>query len=330
MFFFLTYSFIFSILNVEVIVTKISFTNNDFFMKNKDSKLKSTRRSKIGPIFLAVAVAGTTMMNMHKEPEVVLDYDIPSISTIATIDYTNSDINDLNIIINDDDCSDTFFRGVCDKLEEDGIVFSIAKDSVDIDRDNSTVITLDQQYSAGESTLIYAPYDNTRVGHSDSLAVAMKSGFERNGFSINGLSCSQIGYVQDENGNVVCNVATDTEKAIDANNDTSFVTISFGTHNVDPEVVVKSIEEGLARQKHFLENEDNRVDLVYRANGDEDINVVADYFGVDTYDLKKYNNVNNSTLSDSQAIINPQVDNIDSFSKDCDITITKVNNKIFQ
>ena len=313
-----------------MIVTKISFTNNDFFAKNKDSKLKSTGKSKIGPIFLAVAIAGTTLAATHEKNDVALGYDIPAISTIASIDYTNNDINSLNIIINDDDCSDNFFRRVCDKLEEDGIVFNIAKDSYDIDRDNSTVVTLDQQYSAGENTLIYAPYDNTRVGHSDSLAVAMKSGFERNGFLINGLSCSQIGYVQDENGNVVCNVATDTEKAIDANNDTSFVTISFGTQNVDPEIVAKSIEEGLARQKHFLDNEDGRIDLVYRANGDEDINVVADYFGVDSYDLKKYNNVNNSTLSDSQAIINPQVDNIDSFSKDCDITITKVHNKIFQ
>ena len=326
----MTYFLILSILNVEVIVTKISFTNNDFFKENKDSKLKSTRKSKIGPIFLAVAIAGTTIAFSHEKQDVVLDYNVPSISTLTKIEYDNNEINSLNIIINDDDCSDNFFRSVCDKLEEDGIVFTIAKNSFDIDRDNCTVVTLDQQYSAGENTLIYAPYDNSRVGHSDSLAVAMKSGFEKNGFLINGLSCSQIGYVQDEKGNVCCNVPTDTEKVIDINNNTSFVTISFGTQNVDPELVVKSIEEGLARQKHFLDSEDSKIDLVYRANGDEDINVVSDYFGVNSSELKAYNNFNNSTLSDSQAIINPQVEKIDSFSKDCDITITKVHNKIFQ
>ena len=327
-----------------MILTKLSFTNNDFFTKNKDNNLKSTRKSKIGPIFLAVAVAGTTIIGIHETDKVANQVDVPSISqdygieyadrdnmisSITSISYDNNDINSMNIIINDDDCSDSFFRSVCDKLEEDGIVFTITKDSVGIDKDNSTVITLDQQYSAGENTLVYAPYDNSRIGHSDSLAIAMKSGFEKNGFLINGLSCSQIGYVQDENGNVVCNVATDTEKAIDANNDTSFVTISFGTHNVDVDLVVKSIEEGLARQKHFIDNEDSRIDLVYRANGDEEVDVVADYFGVSSNELKKYNNVNNSTLNDSQTIINPEVENIDSFSKDCDITITKVHNKIF-
>ena len=256
--------------------------------------------------------------------------EVPAISTLANIEYDSNDINEMNIIINDDDCSNTFFRGVCDKLEEDGIVFTTSKDCFEIDKDNSTVITLDQQYSAGENTLIYAPYDNTRIGNSDSLAVAMKCGFEKNGFKINGLSCSQIGYTQDENGNVLCNVPTDTEKAIDTNNDTSFVTISFGTHNIDADLVAKSIEEGLLRQKHFLDNEDNKIDLVYRANGEEDINVVADYFGANSFELKKYNKVINSTLSDSQAIINPEVESIDSFSKDCDIKLNKSRNKIFQ
>ena len=54
--------------------------------------------------------------------------------------------NNSNIIINDNDCSDTLFQMVCDKLREDGIIFQVTSNGVNIDQDNSTVITLDQQY----------------------------------------------------------------------------------------------------------------------------------------------------------------------------------------
>ena len=326
----MTYLTIFSILDIEVVVTKISFANNDCFGRDKDANYKLTRKSKIGPVLLSFAIATTILSTSAKETPSFSDFNVPSISTLSSIEYDSNDINNLNIIINDDDCSDTLFRGVCEKLEEDGIKFTTSKDSFGVNVDNSTVITLDQQYSAGENTLVFAPYDNTRIGNSDSLAVAMMTSFENNGFKISGLSCSQTGYVHDENGNVCCEVPTDTEKEIDVNNDTSFVTISFGTHNVNAEAVAKSIEEGLARQKHYLDTEDSNIDLVYRANGDEEINMVAEYFGTNQNDLKKYNRISSSTLGDSQAIINPQVDSIDSFSKDCNVVINKSNNKVFQ
>ena len=312
-----------------MIVTKIKFANKEFFGENKNSNFKSTRKSKIGPILLSLALASAVVANMNdKLIEDSKKVELPEKTSLMTINTDNEKLNNLNIILNNSTCSDYLFNGICSSLEEDGISFISTKNCIDINRDNSTVITLDQQYNAGKNTLIFAPYNNSRIGYSDSLAVSMKSSFEQAGFNINGLVCSQIGFMKDANGNVNYNVPTDTENAIDENNETSFVTISFGTGNIEANKVAKCIENGLARHKHYIDNYDNKTDLVYRANGDEEINVVADYFDSNPYDLKKYNNINNSTLSDSQAIINPQVASIDSFDNNCDIELNNIKEKV--
>jgi len=297
-------------------------------VENKDEGVKLKRKSKIGPVLLSVALATAVVTGMNEklvEEHSGVTIVQPTIEVTAPINIGTESINELNIILNNSNCSDTFFDEVCEKLKDDGISFTSTKNNLDINKDNSTVITLDQQYSAGENTLIFAPYDNSRIGNSDSLALAMRSGFERNGFTTNELLCSQTGYVQDEDGTVHTNVATDTEKSIDENNDTSFVTISFGTSNVKADLVAKSIEDGLARQRYYLDNHDTKADLIYRASGDEELNVVADYFDTNPYELKTYNGITNSTLSDSQAVVNPEVNNIDAFNQASTFTIHKQN-----
>jgi len=223
-------------------------------------------------------------------------------------------INEMNIILNDGDCSDILFENVCNILKDFGLDFGTTNKGEDINHNNSTVISLDQQYSSGLETIIFAPYNNTRLGYSDSLALALKASFKNNGIEANKILCGKIGYREDDNGNITNLIPTITEELIDANYDTSFVVISLGTQANDCELIAKSIIEGLARQKLFLDNDDNKTDLIYRSNAGEFVKDVAAYFGSTNEELLKYNTIANREVLESQAIINPNIRFIDYFS----------------
>lgn len=240
-----------------------------------------------------------------------IDAMIPPFSASVVLE----DVNQMNLILNDNNCSDAFFQEVVHKLKEDGIQVTTAKDGADINQNNATVITLDQQYSAGPGTIIFAPYDNARVGQSDSLALAMQAAFHQNGFLVDAISCGKVGYEVDEEGNVHTFLPTDTEKAIPDGYDSSFVTISFGTQNLNAEWVAKSIENGLARQNYYLNSDNNQTDLIYRASSTDSIESVAGYFSTDASHLRKTNHMGDSTFTDSQTVINPEIENIPAFDK---------------
>ena len=244
------------------------------------------------------------------------DFEFDS-STIDSQNITCSieKLNENNIIINDSDCSDSFIEKISSELEEKGLQFRKTKNCEDVNYDGTIVITLDQQYASGSDTVIFAPFNNTRLGNSDALALGMEASFKKHGFPVKGILCSQVGYIQDKKGNVSNTKPTDTENAIDGNNDASFVTISFGTVNADASVVANCIIEGLARQQHFVENYDSGNDLIYCANSDNKIEVVANYFDSDISELKNFNNIKNNTFVESQPIINPKVGKIDSFNE---------------
>ena len=241
--------------------------------------------------------------------------EIDSMLSAFSADVSIDDINSMNLILNDNDCSDTFFQDITNQLREDGVQLTITRDGNNINENNSTIITLDQQYSAGPGTLIFAPYNNTRVGQSDSLALAMNAAFAQNGFTVGEILCGQIGYKQDEDGIVHTFFPTDTESAIDEAYDSSFVTISFGTQNQSGEWVAKSIENGLARQNYYLKSDDSSSDLIYRANSEDSLEDVANYFGSDVPQLKGFNHMKDSTFTDYQTIVNPAVENMSSFDK---------------
>ena len=257
---------------------------------DESSQYKLKRKKKLGIIVSIVSigalVSGLASINNSTKDVQKINFSMPTSSNISS-----DEINDMNIIINDSDCSDKFFNDVCDVLIKDGIEFSTTKNCVDINKDNCTVITLDQQYSSGASTLIFAPYNNTRLGNSDSLAVAMKTAFDQNCFFVDNILCSQVGFEQDSLGNV------------------------SGTTNNNAEWTAKSIENGLARQKYYLDNFDNGSDLIYCANQTDSIEDISKYFGVDTTNLVKYNNITDNKIADTQAIVNPSVESMDVFNK---------------
>ena len=211
-----------------------------------------------------------------------------------------NDPTSMNIIINDNDCSDSFFIEVCTLLSEEGIIFNTSRKCNGIDIDGSTVITLDQQYNSGNNTMIFAPYDNTRTGYSDSLALSMQAAFNQNG---------------DENGNVNRFCPTETEQAIDSLSEVSFVTIALGTDCKDPKLVAEILKNAIVRQKYYLDNYDKNTDLVYRASENDSIETVANYFSSDIKSLAVVNGIKDSSFQDSQAIINPNVIGMPVFDK---------------
>ena len=230
--------------------------------------------------------------------------------------YANDSSDSMNIIINDNDCSDIFFSEICNLLSQEGIYFKISKKCNDINIDGSTVITLDQQYNSGKSTMIFAPYNNARTGYSDSLALCMMAAFNQNGYDINKLYCGKIGYFEDENGNINKFSPTETELAIDSLSEVSFVTIALGTDCKDASVVAEIIKNALVRQKYYLDNYDKNADLIYRASENDSIENVANYFGSSIEELNLMNKIKDSSFLDSQAIINPNIVGMPVFDKD--------------
>ena len=95
----------------------------------------------------------------------------------------------------------------------------------------------------------------------------------------------------------------------------SFVTIALGTNCKDPELIAEVIKNALIRQKYYLDNYDKNADLVYRANKNDSIENVAEYFSSDTRSLSIVNNIKDSAFQDSQAIINPNVIGMPVFDK---------------
>ncbi len=242
---------------------------------------------------------------------------------------SDEEIESLNVIIQNNDCGDSFFQKVCDTLEEDHIPFKKVSGPLGEDIDNSTIVTLDMQYSAGAGTLIFAPVDNTRAGYSDSLALAMKAGLMENGLEHLYIVSGMTGFREDEFGNVSQFVPTPTEEQVGDHFNTNFVTLSFGTYNVDPKKVAKGIESGLARHKSYLNHYDAGADLIYKSRSGEDVNVVADYFSTSVRDLCSYNRIKAMDALEERAIVNPNVQQMDVFQSTVPFQIEKANQKTY-
>lgn len=293
------------------------------FVENHALKLEKNIKKGIA-LGLATALGLIQVSSMYKEKN-----NIDDMLNDVVLEVSSDDVNNMNIIINDNNCSDVFFNNVCDVLREDGLEFTATSNNEGINQDNCVVVTLDQQYSSGEATLIFAPYDNTRLGYSDSLTICMQSAFLQNGFFADNLSAGKIGFRENDNGEVSCLIPTDTEEAINNSYDTSFVTISFGTSNVNATWVAKSIENGLARQVYYLNNFDSNTDLLYRSSENEDVDVVAKYFDSTAHDLDLYNNLKGNKSLNNQVVVNPRVCYMNVFNKNTQLKIDEVKTRAY-
>ena len=238
---------------------------------NTDKNMKVRRSPIVGFIrkFIAIGLAVASVGMLHQcsveddlgtftpESEVVSNYTTP-------IGVGVEQVNDLNIIINGGNCSDSFISGIAEELAEDGINVSWTQDLEGMNTDNSIVITLDQQYISGPGMVIVGPYQNGRDDNSDALALTMKAGFNEQGFFADEIQCGRTGYEELPDGTVVEMVRSDTEKKVGPN--TSFVELCFGTQNTNPGLVGKAIKLSLARYANYLANEKVSEDLLVRTD----------------------------------------------------------------
>ena len=238
---------------------------------NTDKNMKVRRSPIVGFIrkFITIGLAVATVGMLHQcsveddlgtftpESEVVSNYTTP-------IGVGVEQVNDLNIIINGGNCSDSFISGIAEELAEDGINVSWTQDLEGMNTDNSIVITLDQQYISGPGMVIVGPYQNGRDDNSDALALTMKAGFNEQGFFADEIQCGRTGYEELPDGTVVEMVRSDTEKKVSPN--TSFVELCFGTQNTNPRLVGKAIKLSLARYANYLANEKVSEDLLVRTD----------------------------------------------------------------
>ena len=238
---------------------------------NTDKNMKVRRSPIVGFIrkFIAIGLAVASVGMLHQcsveddfgtftpESEVVSNYTTP-------IGVGVEQVNDLNIIINGGNCSDSFISGIAEELAEDGINVSWTQDLEGMNTDNSIVITLDQQYISGPGMVIVGPYQNGRDDNSDALALTMKAGFNEQGFFADEIQCGKTGYEELPDGTVVEMVRSDTEKKVSPN--TSFVELCFGTQNTNPRLVGKAIKLSLARYANYLANEKVSEDLLVRTD----------------------------------------------------------------
>lgn len=238
---------------------------------NTDKNMKVRRSPIVGFIrkFIAIGLAVASVGMLHQcsveddlgtftpESEVVSNYTTP-------IGVGVEQVNDLNIIINGGNCSDSFISGIAEELAEDGINVSWTQDLEGMNTDNSIVITLDQQYISGPGMVIVGPYQNGRDDNSDALALTMKAGFNEQGFFADEIQCGRTGYEELPDGTVVEMVRSDTEKKVGPN--TSFVELCFGTQNTNPGLVGKAIKLSLARYANYLANEKVSEDLLIRTD----------------------------------------------------------------
>lgn len=238
------------------------------------------------------------------------------------INVSLEQINSLNIIINDCNCSDEFISNVCAELEKDGINFSLAKECKNIDVDDAVIITLDEQYIAGPGTAVLAPFENDRLGNSDALAMAAFRAFYEKGFIVDGVSCGKIGFKENEDGTVSERIPTPTENAIGKDKISSFVTISFGTQNTPPTLVASALENMLTRYYAYNVDYSIKEDLIYCVQKDDSYEIVSKKMGASSEEINNYNDtIDKSILLPGETLVNPQIENIRPFSQHVPINL---------
>lgn len=321
----------------------------DFFQKLGSVKAVLKRREMKGAIIgmtgmlAAFGIANSISKDVHKYDDARdafvasevdgmafgTSMDVPLAGLGATMEDARSisldDVNSLNIIINNNKCSDAFFSDVCRKLEDDDIHFSRRGNCDGIDVDNAVVITLDELYLSGSGMSFFAPYDNERLGESDALALAMETGFKEGGFATDGVSSGKIGYKEAKTGGFQTKVPTLTEDAIDSSKNTSFVTISFGTDIPSSEEVAAGIENGLARFIYYNRNKPYGEDLIYRVEAG---NVMGDvegrFYGNSATVINSYNGLSDNKSNDvymDDTLLNPDIAKFEAFNQECKISL---------
>lgn len=244
----------------------------EHFEPRKNFKLSKNVKRGIATTLLAFSMVSIAGCGKDDRNDLYIDnsrYEeankvIPSEQLAIDIE----DINQLNIVINDNDCGDAFFQEVCENLETYGLEFTRSKNEETAKAENATVITLDQVYSTGPSVVLVGSRDDNAATKSEALLMACQSEMYRQGFDsvmVSGLKEFQ----QQEDGNVLCKkIASPTEEVVA--DSSSFVTISFGTSNQSKSLVAKTIINALGRYDYFVSNNQDMITPIERETTEPD------------------------------------------------------------
>lgn len=296
---------------------KVDIKNTDLL----NDKFKLSRKKKNGTITACLvaglgALYGYTFLDSDTTNHKIIETSANDFVDVEPISIALDDVNQLKIIINDYDCSNTLFQDVCEQLNYDGVSFTPTQKGIGVNVEKGVVFTLDQQYVSGPNTLILAPQENSRSGNSDILSLATNAAFYEKGFFTREISCGKVGYRETEDGEVLERIPTETEEMIEKDSDTSFVTISFGTQNVNAELVASGIENALARYVSYISNGSNKErDFIYRVEPKDTLDSVAKHYDSTISEINSSNNrhYDDMQISTDQTIINPKASTVKEF-----------------
>ena len=223
-----------------------------------DMKLKK----KIGKIVALGALTGVIIANGQKDPSDV-NNDLDSMVSDSTLEVSIDDINDnLSLIINDNDCGNAFFEDFCQSLEEQGIEFLTSQANDNLDYENSTVITLDQQMVAGEGIALVGPQKDGTANHSEALLMSMLVTLHNDGWEANAIAgISQ--YQSLDNGDVIYTTVPSPTEQMATKSDAQ-ITVAIGTMPTDAttEKLAKDVTVALGRYSHYLMNDAKDVEII--------------------------------------------------------------------
>ena len=227
-----------------------------------DMKLKK----KIGKIVALGALTGVIIANGQKDPSDV-NNDLDSMVSDSTLEVSIDDINDnLSLIINDNDCWNAFFEDFCQSLEEQGIEFLTSQANDNLDYENSTVITLDQQMVAGEGIALVGPQKDGTANHSEALLMSMLVTLHNDGWDANAIAgISQ--YQSLDNGDVIYTTVPSPTEQMATKSDAQ-ITVAIGTMPTDAttEKLAKDVTVALGRYSNYLINDEKHVEIVSEPN----------------------------------------------------------------
>ena len=223
-----------------------------------DMKLKK----KIGKIVALGALTGVIIANGQKDSSDV-NNDLDSMVSDSTLEVSIDDINDnLSLIINDNDCGNAFFEDFCQSLEEQGIEFLTSQANDNLDYENSTVITLDQQMVAGEGIALVGPQKDGTANHSEALLMSMLVTLHNDGWDANAIAgISQ--YQSLDNGDVIYTTVPSPTEQMATKSDAQ-ITVAIGTMPTDAttEKLAKDVTVALGRYSHYLMNDAKDVEII--------------------------------------------------------------------
>lgn len=284
-------------------------------------------RRGISGVLIGV-IAFSTAACQLSDTESSYNDNTSNMSIVAMADDTSfvsmDEINSLNIIINDNNCSDIYIENICQELEERGLKFAFSRENSQIDTSDSLVITFDQQYYSGSGVIILGPYENEKNNDSDALACAISKEFEGNNIAVDGIYCGRIGY---KNASITGSnrVPSTTEDLVDKES-SIFTTVCFGTDTPHQEDVADGIISALGRLVIY-QNENSNVDLIYNPTSGDGLEIISKRFGCSVDDVRKISSTGDTVQID-ETFINPNLDKISSFRTSVEVTSNEKSEKI--